>query len=1038
MLPDPGRTQVIVIDRRGAKAFSMLRPQGYQWGANLWHSTALKSQSDDQILRQFGGSDVVVFDEMVQRGRDLADVRHRLERVGLAVRSICLVRRRSLFLGGELVDLDVEPVEDLSDPDFDQAATFLSHLFDYCQPPLDPEHVLVVGKLDGSASASEIRDRLTEFGITQLIWNRQATEDSAVAAVTLDRPLFFDVASVELPEGISAEWDGPCKVRGYISNAGRHATLAFITFPTLTGEDDAWRALVERTRCRYQGTSSSATELDEHTIARTYIDVCTDFSISLLAQSAAAGLFDALGMTSTKGPKASELTAFFGAKRGREMRAQIRDALESRQPSLALAPNRAVPLVIDRARTLAQAVDPQTGQDIVVRRLSEAKRARLPHSTKSGLTYGELLMATRPVEEAAVSAALDGLLDGVRAKPVALVTKQPGGYRAARGFDASEYGPDDPYDARDVHRAQAVAVSAFEQWLGHRRTPDETEIHVAKLFANLVHDWGKNFSRLAIKNHPYKHGMMPRLETKVPWRSEEPRYLLRELRRASLLSVRRDGRSDRYSVTAGLRVADLVRRGGLNGHERAQVKSLVRAYALAQENCKVSRRKTPGGAVPGTFGDPLVVLSSARNEKIAYDCALFEIGDWIAIGRGLFRTLVGHGLQGEPDPRFAAEVASETEAFAQAAAFLFGKLSMYEAVPELRQQLAQLFEEKELDAGEIILESVARATRWELDYSTTDSPMGLLRWAHGVMRPFTSFVRQALTQFGLESDRRTPSGRTEKRDDGTVIEKDVRFYAAEFATPVDDPAVTSEITRLAERVLACAGDSSQEVVVLQQISALFEQVIGILKHSIKTKDEIGEERARRDERHRDLIAVSRWYDENPRLTGVGSLVAVGDFYNFVNFVKRSATWTGTTGATIAEGLHDSILTAAKAIEEHFPNVVTRVSSDTCILASDDADELLSAVQRMNRAMCLEMEALDRDVAYMRFGMTAVETDFFGPICDALHLGDRHGFTRGGVALDGGVFQRLGLANKRRTAKQPELVRGRVFYVIANTTTAAAA
>ena len=261
--------------------------------------------------------------------------------------------------------------------------------------------------------------------------------------------------------------------------------------------------------------------------------------------------------------------------------------------------------------------------------------------------------------------------------------------------------------------------------------------------------------------------------------------------------------------------------------------------------------------------------------------------------------------------------------------------------------------------------------------------------------------------------------------DGTVVDKDARFYARKFADAVEDPA-SSEVVRLAERALESTGDPSQEAMVgLEQVSALFEQVVGILKRSIRTKDEIEEERARRDERHRDLIGVSRSYDNDSRLTGVGTLVAVGDFYNFANFVKQSATWAGTSGTTIAEGLHDSILAAGKAIEQRFPNVITRVSSDTCILACDNGDELLSAVQHLNGAMRLEMEALDRDVAYMRFGMMAVETDFFAAIVDALHLGDRHGFTRGGVALDEGVYRRLAPANQQRAERQSELVHGRV-------------
>jgi excisionase family DNA binding protein len=1041
MLPDPGRTQVIVIDRRGAKAFSMLRPKEFQWGVNLWHSTALKSQSDDDLKRLLNGSDVVVFDEMVQRGRDLAKVRARLEKLEINVRSICLVRRRSVFLDGRLVDLGVEPIEDLSDPEFDEAATFLSRLFDYCEPPLDPEHVIVTGKLDGALSIAELRDRLTEFGSASLIWNRQDSEDSSVAAVTLDRPLFFDLGPIELPEGIRAVWSGPCKARGYLSQASGRVTLAFITFPSLEGDNIAWRRLVNTTRGRYQTKVQAHDELDDERmddeVTAAYLDVCTDLSINLLRQAGSAGLFEALGMKAVTGPKKSELQAFFGPKRGAEMHVQIKAALDAHQSSISLEQAQRVPLIVDRDRTLSQSVDPHTGQQIVVAALSEAKEARGDQVTRTGLSYLELIKATRPISESAVSAALDGLLDGVRAKPVVLVRHIPDGRRAERGFDVSEYpGDTDPYDARDVHRAQAIAVSAFDKWLGHMYPPDrkhegphdETEIRVAKLFANLKHDWGET-SRLAIANHPYKHGMVPRLETKVPWVSEEPRYLVRQLTEASLLAKRHAERSDRYSIREGVDVKKLVNRAHLSGHEKSQIGSLVRAYALIQENCKVTRPRSEA-SIPSVFGDPLVVLASARNEKIAYECALFEVRDWIAIGRQLFRVLVGHGLDDIPDRKLAREVHGQAVAFAQAVAFLFGKLAMFEAVPQLRKDLVSLFDEHELDAGEIILETVDAAVVWQHDYSETDTPMGVLRSAYAVIRPFTSFVRQALTTFGLETDGRLPAQRVEIQQDGTEVAKDVRFYAGRFSDAVDDHALRSDIARISEDVLRARGDASREAEALQEISALFEHIIHHLKRTIRTNDEIREERGRTDQRNNDLIDVSRRYDEDERLAGRGTVVAVGDFYNFVNLATRSGAAMQTTGTMIAEALHESIVMAAMAVQGQYPTVVTYTSSDSCVLACDDADILLSATQHLNMEMRLEMATLDRGLPFMRFGITAVETDFFHAITFALKIGgDHHGFPRGGVAIDANVRDRLSQMSQERMQRWPREINQRVIYVL---------
>ena len=78
---------------------------------------------------------------------------------------------------------------------------------------------------------------------------------------------------------------------------------------------------------------------------------------------------------------------------------------------------------------------------------------------------------------------------------------------------------------------------------------------------------------------------------------------------------------------------------------------------------------------------------------------------------------------------------------------------MYRAVPQLRGDLVELFERESVDAGDIILESVDDVAREATDYATTDCPVGLLVWAIDIVRPFSSFVRQILTMFGLETDR---------------------------------------------------------------------------------------------------------------------------------------------------------------------------------------------------------------------------------------------------------------------------------------------
>ncbi|HET9678346.1 MAG TPA: helix-turn-helix domain-containing protein, partial [Solirubrobacterales bacterium] len=787
LLPDPAKSQVVVIDRRGAKAFSMLRPAGFEWGVNLWHSTALCLQSDADLRKRFENMELFVFEEMVQRGRDVEGVRKRLEEIGLEAKSIALIRRRSKFLEGKVADPHLLPIEDLNEQDYPEAAAFISRLFDYCEPPLDPDHILVTGELQEPLSAEQVRERLEETGLVGVVWNRQSIEDSKVAAVTIDRPQFFDVATISLPDGFTARWDGPCKIRIYLSADGRRVTLSFITFPTLSGDRKTWERLVDRTWERYgaEGEREERSPEDPSTdeLERAYVDVCTDLSVDLLRQAVSAGIPDELGMSEVKSPRQGELIAFFGDERGAEMRKQINDALrQETAPKLRLPPKRLVPLFVDADRSMSIATDPEHAQRCIVKVLPSKHAVKEPGGeppdSVKGIGYLELLKKLRPLEEAALSNGLDGLLDGVRAKPVNVAEEDGRGWTVMRGFIGSELGEEGPYDAREMKRTQAISLSALDQWLRRLERGNETEIHVAKLLVNLVHDWGGGMEELAIKPYAYKHGYMPGVDSKVPWRSEDRKYFLRELADTGMLHRQWESRSYRYSLSPELDLEKFVETAELSGHERSQLKSLVRAYALVQQRCKVNRSRDPENpALTREFSDPLVVLSSARNEKIAYICALFEIEDWVLLGRSLFEALNAHAAVDGTSHHYRKALSARAVPFAQAARFLFEKISMYEAVPELRGQLAALFEQEGVDAGDILLETIDSEARFAQSYQESATPVGLLKTAHPVLRGFSSMVRQALCELGLQEDKRSEEKRTVQLEDGSRAPKDVDFYA---------------------------------------------------------------------------------------------------------------------------------------------------------------------------------------------------------------------------------------------------------------------
>ena len=112
---------------------------------------------------------------------------------------------------------------------------------------------------------------------------------------------------------------------------------------------------------------------------------------------------------------------------------------------------------------------------------------------------------------------------------------------------------------------------------------------------------------------------------------------------------------------------------------------------------------------------------------------------------------------------------------------------------------------------------------------------------------------------------------------------------------------------------------------------------------------------------------------------------------------------------MAQGLQSRIVETAGQLEARVPGTVVRVSSDTCVIACDDADDLFTATEILNEEMRVEAETWDREllkIAYMRFGMTSVNNDFLGAVVRAMNIGDRHGFARGATAVTDDAYRRL--------------------------------
>src|ERR1017187_5494748 len=416
LLASSDPTKVIVNDRRGAKMFAILNPGNFVWGENLWHSFALKALSDRQVTKIFAGHRAVVFDEMIQHGRQIHELRERLERLDIPTSTICLLRRRSFFLSGKLLDQNIMAIEDLDDTDFRATAALISRLLARRNSPLNVEHLMVSGvHVNKGQELSEMARALEAFGNCEVIWSSNPDDDNSLEALTLDRPQFFDATQLQLPGDLTYSFDGAFKIRFYYESVSKKIATTFFAFPTITGNVDAWRSQITNTCRRFDDTGDidlPAPRTTEFTrlVQLAYRDLCFEICLVVLRQAIEAGVFSAINVQQLEPPPINQLVATFGSDRAHTVAQSTHDSiLLGRAARLFKAPY--VPLstnvserpsveifapLLDCRERLAEVVPNHNGPNVI-------------HD--SALTYKAIMEACSPIAESSISVALDHEID---------------------------------------------------------------------------------------------------------------------------------------------------------------------------------------------------------------------------------------------------------------------------------------------------------------------------------------------------------------------------------------------------------------------------------------------------------------------------------------------------------------------------------------------------------------------------------------------------------------------------------------------------
>lgn len=1027
---------VVVNDRRGAKVWSLLQPDGFIWGKNLWESTAVEVMTYGDIRRIFGNKQVMIFDELMQHGREMHELRELLESAQATVSSVVCVRRRSHVDSGDVLEYQAIALEDLDDQSFAERATAVSRLVELFDLPLDPDHIVL--KAAVSLEPEELLERLAEWGIPFVVWYPPGEGEGNLIAITLDRPEFFE-AEESLPKGFALSWDGPCKLRLYINLATHECWCSFVAFPSITAARETWDQAASANASPGSpdygigGFNPVDTGIPKRDLHRVYLVLCLNIALKMLKGFIESGAAGDLGIKLDGAAKAvdtSRLRATFGPKLGNEITKKTQEvlALGTETRSLfAERPRHTIPGQIRRGL-----VAPADGRDTDACRMQLLKTVPLKFAPsgpgdvrQKPISFRELMEQLTSFSESNVSRNLDYEVDRGTVKPVIRVEVSEEGHLITlrRAYCRGEYGAWfdwgrnlQTHEGDAIQRVLCVAPMVVQQFLEKLGEEQLTATLFDKVFANLQHDWNRSYDPLYLAWRPYKYGPVPTVP--IPSPGGDWTTLQHFLTEHDVLKVKRESHGSqvwqRFSVPEDSSIPwKQGYKTRTSGMTRAHILGLLRLYAAIQQKCTTLRPSSDNAETMSVFTNPLVVLGTARNELVAYRCGWFEVSDWRSRGQMLFPDV---GLLAEQQQQPAKPILNRRLAeFAAPAALLRDKVEMYRNLPYLRTQIEALMADGDLEAGEVLLETVDQIPRFDADSNT---PMVGLEWAASIMIAFCSLTRQVLTSCGLDTDTR----RT--RSTGKVPSKGAKDYLKDLLNACPE-------LKVAERDLQqCVTAAENDGILTKHIAETLKRAFQLILSTFDSQKRIPDPRPQYE---RDRARQQIWDGMLTRLRELSipspHAIAVVDIRNVMN-IPRVAEIFGVDYEEAVERLLAWVGEKARGIIQLYPEmVVGGFSSDNVIIAGRNADNVYAATLELTRQTFRHLAEFDRDLfapfGLLRSGLAWCE-DGRGPEftrvkagTTAYRLGDRAGQPLGTIAATSAFVDHLATENRAAFAVTKE-------------------
>jgi hypothetical protein len=398
---------------------------------------------------------------------------------------------------------------------------------------------------------------------------------------------------------------------------------------------------------------------------------------------------------------------------------------------------------------------------------------------------------------------------------------------------------------------------------------------------------------------------------------------------------------------------------------------------------------------------------------------------WIQLGaENLFPSLLGIVASDPIDGYLTSALHEEIAEWAQAARFLYEKIGMYRNLASFREELDKLLVGTDLDALEVILETVDRRPKFTTDLSESLYPMGRMDHAMKTIRSFTGFVRQILTLTGLDVDTRSASARYSVVPGMGNVLRDHSFYLQECLDATPAIAGLAPALRVIAEDIRDSGTLTDANT--KTLYKAFNEICKMLGTYLPRKEMAAAQRISEDRRVRDFIAASRTL----RTHSDKGYIAVADVVNFENMVAGLSRLLKTDQISVAADMQDVIARHIDELASPRPDVYGWVASDSVIIAARSMQQLLEVVTELLSLIKVAMMDIDRDqgsnaLDMFRFGIESFDetpggVPIFKAMITAYRIGDKHGNPRGYIAMTPGCYQDLHDAQKSQFTRQNDL------------------